>query len=72
MRYEINLSCKGKIKINIPEGIESGKRIKISKKGYKDMKGNRGDLYLRINIVNPQILTKEQRKLYEKLKNTKE
>ena len=65
-------TLEGKIKINIPEGIESGKRIKISKKGYKDMKGNRGDLYLRINIVNPQTLTKEQRKLYEKLKNTKE
>jgi curved DNA-binding protein len=59
----------GKIKVNISEGIESGKRIKIPKKGYKDMKGNRGDLYLKINIVNPKILSDAQRKLYEKLKN---
>lgn len=62
----------GKIKVNIPEGIESGKKIKIPKKGYKDMKDNRGDLYLRINIVNPKELTKTQRKLYEKLKNSEE
>lgn len=60
----------GKIKVNIPEGIENGKRIKIPKKGYKDLKGNRGDLYLKINFVNPGKLTKEQKKLYKKLKNT--
>lgn len=59
----------GKIKVNIPEGIESGKRIKISKKGYKDMKGNRGDLYLKVSIVNPKVLSDAQRELYEKLKN---
>lgn len=62
----------GKIKVNIPEGIESGKKIKIPKKGYKDMKGNRGNLYLKINIVNPKTLSKVQRKLYEKLKNSEE
>lgn len=60
----------GKIKVDIPEGIESGKRIKIAKKGYKDMKGKRGDLYLRINIVNPKVLSEAQRELYKKLKNT--
>lgn len=60
----------GKIKVNIPEGIEGGKRIKIPKKGYKNMKGNRGDLYLRINIVNPKTLSKAQRRLYEKLKDS--
>lgn len=65
-------TLEGKIKVNIPEGIESSKRIKIPKKGYKDMKGNRGDLYLKINIVNPKTLTSKQRKLYEKLKNTEE
>lgn len=62
----------GKIKVNIPEGIESGKRIKIPKKGYRDMKGNRGNLFLKINIVNPKTLSKTQRKLYEKLKNIEE
>ena len=60
----------GKIRVNIPENIENGKRIKIPKKGYKDMKENRGDLYLKINMVNPKNLSEEQKVLYEKLKDT--
>lgn len=59
---------EGKIKISIPKSIDSGKKIKIPKKGYRDMKGKKGDLYVKINIVNPPKLTKEEEKLYEKLK----
>lgn len=59
---------EGKIKISIPKYIDSGKKIKIPKKGYRDMKGNIGDLYVMINIVNPPTLTRQEEKLYEKLK----
>ncbi len=62
----------GKIKINIPKAISSGKKIRIPKKGYKDMKGNKGDLFIEINIVLPEELTKEEIKLYEKLKKVAE
>lgn len=58
----------GKIKIDIPKAISSGKKIRIPKKGYKDMKGDQGDLFIEINIVNPPTLTEEEIKLYEKLK----
>ncbi len=58
----------GKIKIDIPKAISSGKKIRIPKKGYKDMKGNQGDLFVEINIVNPPTLTDEEIKLYEKLR----
>ena len=70
-KHAVN-TLDGKIKVNIPQGIESDRKIKIPKKGYKDMKGKRGDLYLKINIVNPKKLSKAQRELYEKLKNTEE
>lgn len=60
----------GKIKVNIPAGIKSGKQIRIPKKGFKDMKGSTGDLLLKISIINPDVLTDEQKKLYEKLKET--
>lgn len=60
-------TLSGKIKIKIPSGIESGKKIRIPRSGYKDMKGNTGDLYIEIAIVNPPHLTKEQKELYEKL-----
>jgi curved DNA-binding protein len=59
---------EGKIKITVPKSIDSGKKIKIPKKGYRDMKGNIGDLYVKINIVNPPTITKQEEKLYEKLK----
>ena len=58
----------GKIKINIPKLISSGKKIRIPKKGYKDMKGNQGDLFIEINIVSPTELRDEELKLYEELK----
>lgn len=59
----------GKIKVNIPKGIEAGKKIRIPKRGYKDMKNNVGDLYIEINIVNPPNLTKEEEDLYKKLRD---
>lgn len=58
----------GKIKVNIPKLISSGTKIRVPKKGYKDMKGNQGDLYLEINIVNPTSMSDEEIKLYEKLR----
>ena len=60
-------TLSGKIRVNIPKGIEGGKRIRVPKKGYVDMKGNAGDLYIEINIVNPQVLKPEMLKLYEEL-----
>ena len=61
-------TLEGKIKIDIPKLISSGKKIRIPKKGYRDMKGNRGDLFIEINIVNSPELTEEEIKLYEELK----
>jgi curved DNA-binding protein len=58
----------GKIKIDIPKLISSGKKIRIPGKGYKDMKDNKGDLYIEVNIVNPKSLTEEEIELYKKLK----
>lgn len=59
---------EGKIKFKVPEGIESGKKIRIPKKGYRDMKDKKGNLYLEMNIVNPPSLNKRQKELYEELK----
>lgn len=62
-------TLEGKIKVTIPKGIEGGRKIRIPKKGYKDMKSNMGDLYIEINIVNPPSLSKEEEELYKKLKD---
>lgn len=61
-------TLSGKIKIDIPPKTESGKRLRLAKKGYVDLKGNTGDLYVEISIVNPPELSQEEVDLYKKLK----
>lgn len=73
--WEAALGCevlikglKDKVKINIPKGIQTDEKIKLRGLGYRDMDGNKGDMYVRIKIVNPTDLTEEEKALYEKLK----
>ena len=54
--------------VYIQKGIQTGEKIKIQGKGYKDGKGGRGDLIAEIKIVIPKKLTDEEIELYEKLK----
>lgn len=58
----------GRIAVKIPPGIQNENKIRVAGKGYKDRNGTRGDLYLKIKIVNPSVLSREQRELYEKLR----
>lgn len=56
------------ISIYVPAGIESGEKLRIPGKGYRDGKGGRGDLTAQVKIVVPKQLTQEEKKLYEQLK----
>lgn len=60
-------TLSGKLKLKIPQGFVGGNKMRISSKGFKDLKGNVGDLYVVFNIVNPKDLTEEQEKLYKEL-----
>lgn len=51
----------------VPPGIQSGERVRIAKKGYKDGKGSRGDLVTEIKILVPKNLTVEEKGLFEQL-----
>lgn len=54
--------------IYIPQGVQSGERITIPGKGYKDSKGGRGDLIANIKVMVPKKLTDEEKEIYTKLK----
>jgi len=55
--------------VKIPEGIESGKVLKISKRGIPHFSSiGRGNLYLQINVKIPDKLTKKQKEILEQLK----
>jgi molecular chaperone DnaJ len=62
---------KTKITLRIPEGTETGKIFKISGKGIPHFSSfGRGDLYIETIVKTPKKLTREQRELLEKLKQT--
>ncbi len=55
------------VSLFVPPGIQSGEKIRIAKKGYKDGRGSRGDLVTEVKILVPKNLTQEERDLFEKL-----
>jgi curved DNA-binding protein len=57
----------GNIEVKVPAGVQTGSRIRIAGKGYKNRQGQRGDLYLNVKIVNPPSLNPDERRLYEQL-----
>ncbi len=59
----------GKILVKTPAGIQSDGKIRVPKKGYKDTRGKRGDLYIKVRIVNPKVINDEIRNQYLKIKN---
>ena len=59
-----------KVLLTIPQGIESGKVLKVSGKGIPHFSGlGRGSMLVEIEIVTPTKLTKHQKELLERLKN---
>lgn len=55
------------VSLYVPAGMQSGERVKIPQKGYKDGKGGRGDLIIEAKIVVPKMLTDEERASYENM-----
>ena len=73
--WEAALGTKTKIEtiddetnIYIPKGIQSGEKLVISNKGYKGKnKDIRGNLIVKVKIVVPKELSKEEKQIYKKL-----
>ena len=56
------------VSLYVPPGIQSGEKVRIPQKGYKDGKGGRGDLIAEVKTVVPKKLTEDEKELFEKLK----
>ncbi|MFZ7120487.1 MAG: DnaJ C-terminal domain-containing protein [Eubacteriaceae bacterium] len=59
----------GIISVNIPPHIQSGKSIRVAGKGYIDKNGNRGDLFIKIKLMNPNRISNELKELFTKMKD---
>jgi len=61
----------GTDQLKIPEGTQSGQTFRLRHKGFPDVNGHRrGDLYVHVQVEVPRKLTKEQRRLFEDLRET--
>jgi len=55
--------------VSVPSGIESGKILKVSKRGIPHFSSvGRGNMYIQMNIETPQKISKRQKELLEELK----
>ncbi len=65
------LTFDGLQKVKIPEGVQSGHRIKLRALGVPRLQGSgRGDLFVQIDVKVPTKLSREQKKLFEQLRDT--
>jgi curved DNA-binding protein len=58
----------GLVKMKLPPGVPSGKRLRLANKGYPTGKGDRGDQLVEIRVEIPKEISDEERELYEKLR----
>ncbi|MEM6298776.1 MAG: molecular chaperone DnaJ [Bacteroidota bacterium] len=60
------------VKIPIESGTQSGKILRLRGKGIKELNGfGRGDQLIHVNVWTPRELTKEEKKMLEKLRESK-
>jgi len=63
-------TLEGKISLKIPPGTDSGTKLRIKEKGLPDRNGRRGDMFVQIKITVPKNLSEEEKRAFEKLKET--
>lgn len=57
-----------RVKLKIPAGIEDGKRLKLKGKGQLSQTGgSKGDLYLKVNVIEPEGFERKGNDIYQKV-----
>ncbi|HTO62097.1 MAG TPA: molecular chaperone DnaJ [Bradyrhizobium sp.] len=69
--FDVPTIEKGKTKVKIPAGTQTGRRFRIASKGMPVLRSRQtGDMYVQVAVETPQNLTKRQQELlseFEKL-----
>ncbi len=61
----------GMVSVKVPAGVRSGQSLRLRGKGWNNPKGNRGDLFVRLQITAPKNLSATERELYEKIRENR-
>ena len=62
-------TLEGPVRVRIPAGTSSGRRIRIKGKGFPSGSAEPGDLYAEVRIVVPESPTDTDREIYESLRD---
>jgi curved DNA-binding protein len=57
----------GEVKVKVPGGTSSGRRIRLAGRGLPNPKGKPGDLYAEARIMVPPKLSRAEKRLFEQL-----
>jgi molecular chaperone DnaJ len=61
-------ALEGKVAVKIPAGTQSGRIFQLKDKGVPHLRGGgRGDQLVRVRVITPSSLSKDQRRLFEQL-----
>jgi DnaJ-class molecular chaperone len=65
-------TLEGNVVLTIPAGTQPGQSFRLKGKGMPGLKSKeRGDLFVKIKVHIPKNLTAEEKKLFEKLAESK-
>ncbi len=57
----------GLVRMTIPAGVQSGKRLRLAQKGYPTGRDQQGDQIVELEVVVPTVLSDRERALYAEL-----
>lgn len=58
----------GKIKLKIPDGVNSGETLRVRERGFIVSGGKRGDLMVKVIVKTPKNISKKTKEIIEQLK----
>ncbi len=61
----------GSVTMSLPAGIRSGQSLRLRGKGWPNLKGDRGDLLIKVVITPPTSLSATERQLYEQIRDSR-
>jgi curved DNA-binding protein len=63
-------TLEGVVKMSIPAGVQTGRKLRLAGKGYPYGQDRRGDQIVELQVVVPEVLSDRERALYSELRET--
>ncbi len=60
-------TLEGNVRLKIPPGTQGGQRFRLRERGLPGVSGNRGDLFVDVQINVPKKLTEREREIWREL-----